>query len=202
MVCQNNDCPTLVTHFICSYCLDSRWDFLGMAKEKPTKRPRQYLTTSDGRTATMAEWARLTGIDYRTIQFRHKSGWSPDEVLGFSKRESLVLQNLTASGGERHSIKEWSKITGIHISTILHRVKSGWSDDQSLGFAPSPSEIDMIEWNGRRYTLKDSAKEVGISSEAMRQRLRAGWSVDEALSTPKRCRRPNAFKHQRGDDAE
>lgn len=34
--------------------------------------------------------------------------------------------------GEKHSAKEWSRITGINVETIITRQSRGWSDERTL----------------------------------------------------------------------
>lgn len=36
--------------------------------------------------------------------------------------------------GEKHTIAEWSDITGLSFDTIYRRLKLGWNDGQALGF--------------------------------------------------------------------
>lgn len=39
------------------------------------------LLTYQGRTMSLIEWSRDTGINYRTILQRVKAGWPSDEVV-------------------------------------------------------------------------------------------------------------------------
>lgn len=34
--------------------------------------------------------------------------------------------------GEKHTVKQWSRITGIHNDTLLYRLKRGWSIERTL----------------------------------------------------------------------
>ena len=38
-------------------------------------------TTINGRTRTIAEWAEIAGIKYKTLAARHKAGWSDKDLL-------------------------------------------------------------------------------------------------------------------------
>jgi hypothetical protein len=46
-------------------------------------RRTSTLIEFNGRTQTLMEWSRETGIPNQTISARLKRGWSPDRVLGF-----------------------------------------------------------------------------------------------------------------------
>lgn len=37
--------------------------------------------TIDGRTRTLSEWAKITGVSYYTIKARYKLGWLPDAII-------------------------------------------------------------------------------------------------------------------------
>lgn len=125
------------------------------------------LTTSDGQTDTVANWAAKTGIKKTTIMERINRGWSPDDAL------KPVDANYLTANGERLSIAEWSRRTGIGEDAIRRRVKRGWSDEAALEMAPPPPTVP---------SRAEIARRLGISPEALRQRLLNGWNPDDAFS--------------------
>ena len=44
-------------------------------------RRNNHIITANGKTHTMAEWSRITGIPYRTIQKRIYSGWEEEAAV-------------------------------------------------------------------------------------------------------------------------
>ncbi len=50
-------------------------------REQENNKRNNVLVTHDGKTRTVAEWARETGIGYQTIRKRLLGGWTPAESL-------------------------------------------------------------------------------------------------------------------------
>lgn len=61
------------------YCPDNcRWvDGVDQARNKSTSRK----ITFDGQTLTVIEWAKRTGINYSTLQWRYSKGLSVEQML-------------------------------------------------------------------------------------------------------------------------
>lgn len=89
---------------------------------------RNHHITHQGRTMTIAEWARETGIPERTLSQRYHLGLRGDQLF---TRLNLRGHYLTFHG-QTQTITEWSRELGIHASTINHRLKSGLSIEQAL----------------------------------------------------------------------
>tara|TARA_R110000822_G_C15338773_1_gene495927 strand:+ start:34929 stop:35390 length:462 start_codon:yes stop_codon:yes gene_type:complete len=84
--------------------------------------------TVDGRTLTMAQWAKEVGLKNGTIQQRLKKGWSIEEALTPSHFK-----------GERHSfqgkmmtIAQISLITNVAPTTIRARLKLGSTVERAV----------------------------------------------------------------------
>lgn len=66
-------------------------------------------------------------------------GYSPANCrwVGTKAQERNKSNNhVVEFQGETHSITEWSEKTGIGVSTIIFRLKSGWSVERALTVAP------------------------------------------------------------------
>ena len=50
-------------------------------REQENNKRNNITLTHDGRTQTVAEWAREAGIGYQTIRKRMEASWSDAEVL-------------------------------------------------------------------------------------------------------------------------
>jgi hypothetical protein len=84
--------------------------------------------TVDGRTLTMAQWAKEVGLKNGTIQQRLKKGWGIQEAL-----------TPTHFKGERHrfqgkmmTIAQLSLITKVSPTTIRARLKLGATVEQAV----------------------------------------------------------------------
>lgn len=94
---------------------------------------QRRLVTARGETHTTAEWSRLNGIPQTTICERLRRGWDPERAViepvlrnGWSRDGGLMAH------GERLSLEEWSKRTGIPASTISTRLQRGWSPESAV----------------------------------------------------------------------
>lgn len=62
------------------YCKENcRW-----ATQKEQARNKQntlYLTDNDGVTKSLSEWAEILGEPYNLLFYRHKAGWTADEIF-------------------------------------------------------------------------------------------------------------------------
>ena len=81
----------------------------------------------NGRTQSIVDWAKEYGIKSGVLEKRLKQGMSLKEALSkpVQARRKSCRQGryrIIEFGGERHSLTEWSKITGIHISTLSYRL--------------------------------------------------------------------------------
>ena len=54
--------------------------------------------------------------------------WSTRKEQANNTRKTIFIEY----GGERHSLTEWSEITGIKKKTIYTRIKRGWSIEKIL----------------------------------------------------------------------
>lgn len=50
-------------------------------KSQERNRTNNHVITYNGRTLSMAEWAEITGIPYKTLWKRIKDGWSAEKAL-------------------------------------------------------------------------------------------------------------------------
>jgi len=61
------------------YCKENcRWL---TPKEQGRNKKNNKLVTHNNKTATLAEWQEITGIDADTLSWRLKSGWTDEEAL-------------------------------------------------------------------------------------------------------------------------
>lgn len=62
-----------------NYCKENcRW---ATATEQQNNTRANKTITHDGRTLTIAEWSRVTGIFVKTIAYRRRMGWPAEECL-------------------------------------------------------------------------------------------------------------------------
>lgn len=90
--------------------------------------------------------------------------------------------------GERKSLQEWAKITGIKPKTIQCRIdRYGWTVEKALEtktYGTRPEQV-KIEFNGETLTINEWAKRTGIIVQTLKSRyLEFNWSAEKTLTTP------------------
>lgn len=86
---------------------------------------------------------------------------------------------------------EWARELGIPPTTMLTRLRLGWSHERALtkpvGTSHGKSYPDVsLSFQGETKPLIEWAKQIGMTPNALRMRLRLGWSVQRALTQAKK----------------
>ena len=83
-------------------------------------------------------------------------------------------------------VSEWAEITGISHSNITHRLKRGWSVEETLTTKESGLHQGSIRVtiNGRSKRIKEWARELGINPNTIYERIKRGWDPLKAVTTP------------------
>jgi group I intron endonuclease len=97
-------------------------------KIQATKRANGHLRliTVDGKTQTMAEWARAAGISVSLLGFRVRKNPDNDNdnlrraVTEPSRQEKYVID------GVGKSLPQWSKVYAVPYGRVISRVRKGW----------------------------------------------------------------------------
>jgi hypothetical protein len=97
-----------------------------LIEQANNKRTSHYITIK-GKTKTIAEWSKITGLSIAMIWYRIKAGYTKESLIDKKPIGSLTFN------GETKTQKEWSEITGIKTSTIAMRInKYKWSIEKTL----------------------------------------------------------------------
>ena len=105
--------------------------------EQANNKSNSHKIMYNGETHTIAEWSRISGMNYDLIKSRIYRGWSADEVFETPLGEYPLSKKLAQKGciefeGEKHTLREWAEITGLRHATIYKRLGSGWSIEDAL----------------------------------------------------------------------
>lgn len=105
--------------------------------------------------------------------------WTTMMVQSNNKRNNRFIEY----NGERKTLKEWSRETGLSDACISERLKFGWSIEEAITI-PSKVEVKYYEYNGEAHTIGEWAKIYGLHIDCLRGRLqRLGWDIEKALTT-------------------
>jgi hypothetical protein len=96
-------------------------------EQQRNKRNNRYLTIN-GETKTVAEWAEISGLSYKTLQRRLYTG---------CKEENLIApigyqHNLLEINGEKKTMNQWAKEAGLQFSTVKRRYQRGLRGEDLL----------------------------------------------------------------------
>lgn len=105
--------------------------------------------------------------------------WVDTITQANNKRSNRVIEYR----GEKHTVMEWSRKTGVKESVIRSRIdKYGCTIGQALGYEEYDGSPDhIIEYNGERHNITEWAYITGINKGTISSRLRYGYSVGQAL---------------------
>lgn len=107
-----------------------RW---ATAKEQANNTRFNHYLEYNGESHTISEWSDITGISQRNIQNRLKLGWPIGDILTKPISKTARKNNvLIECDGVTHCASEWSRITGVKVTTLLQRLKLGWDVKDAL----------------------------------------------------------------------
>jgi hypothetical protein len=190
-------------------------------KPKPSREPRRSglapgmhnarLITFNGRTLTMADWARELGFAVNTLSARLSAPrpWSIEEAmtipLGQSRATAMAPERKLhkherpiTHNGRTQSISAWAREVGIAMPTLHRRLNAGWSIEATLtcpvvsSNPVKPKAVGLIgakpkvflTHNGKTQALFEWANETGIGAGTLWFRVRSGWSDKDVLTAP------------------
>jgi hypothetical protein len=105
------------------------------------------------------------------------------------------LAHLYEAHGEKHTLREWSEITGISIATLNTRINIyDWPVERAV-----TETIGHFGRRGKEYTINGVTRSVsqwaklaGISGSVAYTRITSGWPIEAALTLPKGSTRPTS----------
>lgn len=149
-------------------------DRIAQANNKSTNVNLTY----QGKTQTVAQWARELNMRYQTIQDRLAKNLPIEEVLSTRRLDEIVL----TYDGQSLTVKEWSEKINVPTAIIRKRLAKGMSVDKVL--ASGSLKGWRLEYQGEEISGDELATRVGMSASTLRQRIRLGCTVEEAISLP------------------
>lgn len=114
-------------------------------KEQMNNTRMNHFISAFGKTLSITEWSRQTGIKRRNLDFRLKAGWCIDCVFtkeietcvhGYDRTKKVRIaqrnkkgNHLVTAKGKTQTLVEWSEQTGLKQTTISMRIhQRGWCE--------------------------------------------------------------------------
>lgn len=149
-----------------------RW---GRERRRARKRngPEPQTYTFDGKTLSIPEWSKLTGLKIVTIRARLYAGWDIAKAL-------TSLPDRSVSRPKKNTRAALAREVGINPRTVDSRLSRGWSTEDALAVKPMKRRLTGMA----RADLEKAAARIGIAPGTVWSRLDRGWSLERALSQP------------------
>ena len=91
--------------------------------EQARNKRTSHFISINSESKTIAEWAEISGLPYKTLQRRIYTGCGEENLLapiGYQHQDNLLEIN-----GVRKTINAWAKEVGLPYSTIKRRYERG-----------------------------------------------------------------------------
>ncbi len=99
-----------------------RW---ATTQEQQNNLRSNRLFTHDGKTQTLAQWARDLGIAYHVLKYRLNNGWEPPELFTIENLQGKTVKHTVEYGGEMVTLKQASERSGVPMQTLYWRMRVG-----------------------------------------------------------------------------
>ncbi len=111
--------------------------------EQNCNRRDNHPLTALGKTQTMEEWSRETGIPKSTMFNRIRRGWPDNDVVAKPVQPKSADNTLFLSGQREECIR-----LGLNVFTIASRLRRGWSFSKAIAVTVAPQK------GGNRHALQ------------------------------------------------
>lgn len=120
------------------YCPENcRW--ITMSEQQLNKRTNVKIE-HNGKTQTISEWSKETGLSFAVIHWRYKQGKTGDDLF-----KPLFKSKTLNYKGEEKTVKEVSELYGVHIGTVYNLMYK-YKNDQDV--------FDALERKVKKRGLK------------------------------------------------
>ena len=137
--------------------------------------------THEGKTKTIHQWAKETGLPCEVIRSRVTRRWSAEKILTTPKAVPMKLTH----NGKSLTIKEWSSETGVSTDIIECRMSRGMPLEKV--FENANLRKRTLTLNGETHSIIEWSRKIGIHHDVLYKRLRMGWTdTAKILQTTRR----------------
>jgi len=99
-----------------------RW---ATAKQQSNNTRTNTKVTYNGKTQTLAQWARELDLPYHRVVWRHKKGMTPPELFTTDSLQGKTVKHMVEYQGETMTLKEASRRSGVAMQTLYWRLRVG-----------------------------------------------------------------------------
>lgn len=101
-------------------------------EDKPVKKERKAnMIEHDGKSQSIAAWAKELGMPVPTLRARLRNGWTIEQAL--SKESAGKGENLIEFNGKSQNLSAWAKELNIPRPTLAARLyRLGWAPEKAF----------------------------------------------------------------------
>lgn len=103
-------------------------------------------------------------------------------VLAEQARNRRNNNKITAFGQTR-CITDWAVRIGVAPSTVVRRMKLGWSSEDAVSLPPRTQRRTEVTHDGVCMSVGKWARKTGLRAQTIMHRLDCGWTVGDALTS-------------------
>lgn len=158
-------------------------------------RRNNRLLEFQGRTMTLAQWAREIGIEETTLWGRIvRRGLSIQEALTKPvQKQNRRSEKVVEFRAETGPVSAFADKFGISKYVVYKRLLAGMSLEEALLTPVRPkqsSQKRQITFNKKTQGISEWARELGFKPIILYNRLiQNGWSIERAFTEPVRKRK-------------
>lgn len=108
-----------------------RW---ASSKQQAQNKRNNTIISANGKSQCLQAWANELNVPPSTLGYRLKQGWDHDKLINTPIAKTVTDAALSRKStryitinGETKCVSDWSKVSGINITTITYRLNCGWS---------------------------------------------------------------------------
>ena len=152
--------------------------------------------------ASLESLARDFNLLPRTVYGRLKAGWTIQQAVDIEPPpDTKTRKRIKVKGEWFHSVSDAARKYGLKPSTVLSRIRKGWSVEQALELDKAPSNRKakceycgrnphvfnetVVKVNGEAKvfcSFRAACREFGVGFTTARERKNSlGWSLEQAL---------------------
>ena len=125
------------------------------AEGQANNRSSNVVITYKGESLTASQWAKKLNVEPATLLSRHKKGWSDEDIIEIPI--NYLINKVTSSSGETHTIREWADIAGIKRGTLYDRIyRYNWNIDAALVTGSTNPDIYNYVYPASVYAMQHS----------------------------------------------
>jgi RNA polymerase sigma factor (sigma-70 family) len=152
-------------------------------------RADRVLIRYKGETLNAPQWAKHTGLNINTINYRIAAGYTPEQIFNpetFRNSKKTVHQLSKLTLRKSLSISTTSDQPSFFHTKTEDGVTYDYIDGNTVASGQLRRYNVRLTFDGRTQTITEWANELHVPVTVLRNRVSLGWSAERVLTQKKR----------------